>query len=455
MSEFEVRLVSRSQRTSSVIFKKGFFLVIDDDDKDLKFGLFLAKYGETILQRFHLKKEEKRWLEDKFSFPMKLSVKTNEDYFSFNGINSESKTIHCIFDSDKSVFLLETIPGNEVDEWKGNVIHNVGDGSYRQTIINLVCDYAVNEEDAEKVLTVKIVNVVEGAELVALFSFMKEDVEGISYGMFLSRYGKDILDLFRVHVASIPPFDRGSSFPMKLTFGDEFHMGGCFENFFRDQTLHWNVKGENILFLHPISPDDMANFNANVADLQPPECIICFGDLHKPVFAFDAELTNDNMTLPTIPLGDVFTLSCSHMFHTHCILKCCFHNFFKCSRCTRKPDKTWWKGQFRNMGLYLEICHSEIISDIYELERQLKILQDKTIDELGEMRQFIFEQKQKEVEVSNKRLNMSIIDTYLKFIRQTQRTSDSWFRSQFRFQEDDMPNLNGFQRLNLLLDRNL
>jgi hypothetical protein len=63
--------------------------------------------------------------------------------------------------------------------------------------------------------------------------------------------------------------------------------------------------------------------------------------------------------------------------------------------------------------------------------------------------------KKQTIDVSNKELIKVIIEKEQAFIRKTQRPDAVWFKSRFRFQQDDMPNLNGFQRLNLLLDRNM
>jgi hypothetical protein len=55
---------------------------------------------------------------------------------------------------------------------------------------------------------------------------------------------------------------------------------------------------------------------------------------------------------------------------------------------------------------------------------------------------------------TNKLIN-DTINGEIQFIKKTQQPDSTWFRSRLRFQQDNMANLNGFQRLNLLLERHM
>ena len=134
--------------------------------------------------------------------------------------------------------------------------------------------------------------------------------------------------------------------------------------------------------------------------------------------------------------------------------------------------------KFKSVGCNLGPCQVGVTQDLQKLkmelilkttELELLILEKIELEKLNStsvstpqpsetlIRIQTLEAKIKKqiIDVSNKELIKVIIDKEQAFIRKTQRPDAVWFKSRFRSQPDNMPNLNGFQRLNLLLDRNM
>jgi hypothetical protein len=512
MINFEVICVKDSKSGRIKLKKTRFFLEIEDSDINITFGAFLQKYGEKILQRsFQNKKLSDFKANGMVSFPMRLggmdssSMKSGMKYDESLVFKRDNKT-KTISEITTRVLLLQNIPQGAESSFNQNVGSDTLISSREETY-ELRKDYTQKMDpdgrptgefmDPDDVLDVRIIFIHENLEYDSFFSFPKADVEGISFGMFLWKYGKDILDLYRNANLDIPSWEKGPSFPMELRILEIFDSGDSFCNGNRDQTLLWTGIDENILILKKIwnQEENAKYFDAAVAipEEHPPECTICFGNLHHPVFAFDVNHGgySTSLMLPRIPSNDIITLHCGHNFHTHCVLKACSHNFYKCMRCTLNPGNEWWRKKFDMLQRYLCCCQNQAHDDLREFEMQLSSRRWELEDAEQHFARALSKDKSSAITRSgdremndNKRTNESLLQEYLakqrsltsqiitlekeipnyrliadvvkkewEFIK-SKIDSDSplYLRAQMA-QEYGIPNPNGFQRLNLLLDR--
>lgn len=480
MREYEVRFVKRSSN-GGLIFRECAWLAVDDADTALTYGSFLAKYGKMILRKLYRSREITFWIQHQESFPMKLSVKCGDDITPFNSAQRDN-SMQPILTQRKIAFLLENIPSDE----KSSFLNNVTTGE--SVIPDPGKDYSKAETDPEQVLTVKIVLESDKAketalrdynfdadEIFAFFSFDRKDVEGISYGIFLLKYGKDILDEFRKLKHGIPAWEEGPSFPMQLKIEEGLsYLGDRFNNFNRDQPLYWKETYEdrktyeNILSLTNI-PDGSRDFSECVtkqSEAESPECMFCLGNLFDHAFAFHNGSGEDhgNIKLPAIIGGfnhadkfDIVTFPCTHKFHTHCFIHACSHNYFKCTRCTKHPGEEWLKETFQKMQPGVKTCFG---NNRYALESSRQLLQwygskfrygDFTTIEMPGSDESEFEKIMDHLkrEVFNLEHAVNSVERELEFINSVNESPHSILRS--RFQQ----NPNGFQRMILLLDRAL
>lgn len=361
MAEIEVRYVVRNAN-NKLRFKRGFFLSTQAGEET--FGSFLGKYGKTILQSLNFARLADTFVDGSI-FPMKLSLKTDSSERVFDNSTKTSKLVIPLNDNT-TVLFLEQIPIDEESKFIDNVDFTSAVDSHTHRIDH-VQDFTGQESDQEKVLDVLIeYNSDRGGGEVqrAKFHFLKAKVQGISHGIFLSKYGNDILRVFSLELM---PF-KSSSFSMELKFYDVFDMGERFDNLNRDELLTWNKKYLNHLILSDIEQVDAADFNQNVTDDEYilSECSFCFDELYKPVHI------NEYMVLPQIKELDSVSFNCNHRFHTHCVLKSCQYGHKKCIRCTVDPGKEFWGKFYIDSRRAIDKCFTQFNNEIRNMESNLE-----------------------------------------------------------------------------------
>ena len=375
------------------------------------FGLFLAKYGEQILYRANKQKLITRWYSNTKSFPMKLSVTVNAETKCFDNVNkNETLNLNPIAGMiDDIVFLLDNIPRADQDSFDENVDTSFFDNEPVEDVPVKIAE-TVKAYDAEidpkKALDVEII--LDDTESTAIvFSFLKEEIEDISHGIFLLKYGKLILDSFRrILIDSekkIPAFVKGPSFPMKLKFYEVFDLGEVFNNDNKEQSLFWMKKTDNIISLMHFEEWESEYFDDCVADPEEiTECIFCFGALNEAVFAFESLDGEITAKMPKIQGGcDIMKLPCTHSFHVHCYLKSCIHKFYRCPRCTRKPEILWLVDQFSAVV-------RNIIAHIHEYRERLISTNNQNMINSGNLQEFYIEIKIKSGETVTPETSKSI-----------------------------------------------
>ena len=242
------------------------------------------------------------------------------------------------------------------DVLKLDFFHESGEGSREIAKVKDVLNIEIEFEDSDQVI------------LTALISFPRIEVERISYGIFLKKYGKGILDLFReklgVKGTQIPPYDDGTAFPMLLKFFDFTDEGVRFNNANRDQTLLWYY--ENFLLL--CSESDKLSLNAAVSrgdDDLIPNCVICQAPLHEQVHVDGIP----NLRLPVLLGYNTTQFPCAHCFHTHCIIRAIQNGHQKCPLCRNEPDDRWWRSMYSTSYYYLSQCWLETTTQLRAARR--------------------------------------------------------------------------------------
>jgi hypothetical protein len=481
MREIEVRFVVR-RKNGFLKLKAGFHLPIDDGDENILFGAFLAKYGEFILKSFHRKIDLGEWESNKGVFPVKVSVKFYNDFDNDIVFDSDTKdtSMSSVFSREQLVFVVESFTQDEKEHLTENVIIQPQTSRFVQLGRDYTRVERVEEEvggrveeediDPEEVLNVKICYLdSRKGRSNAVFSFLKKDVEGISHGIFLLRYGKDILEVFRNDRENIPPYPHNPkdySFPMELKFVEAYEMGGSFDNYNRDRYITWFKDSESVLILRKI-PDLSTDFNQAITDPaeDSPECLYCCGSLFQEVFAFDTRCSEaeGNIKLPRLRHDDITEFPCGHKFHTHCVLKSFAHKFYKCIRCTRDPGDAWLKERFRSVersvyiygvGIELENLRRELNSKTYKFENLIKKQETYEDPVIFQAKKLALERRIFEIKTQQSNLNLvqRIVDKEYAFVIE-KNSKPQFIRSRYR--NDSIPNPNGFQRLNLLLARHI
>jgi hypothetical protein len=481
MRKVEVRFVKRSSNGKAK-FKQGFFLKIEDEDIDFTFGLFLHNYASKILRSFNGVLDGFKENGNIKAFPMKFSAVRGKIVQVFD---SENKNVimRTILQNEELIFLLETIPSG--DEGKFNRNYNyplnhqhpknfpkVGTAFYTPDMIDHDTDLKSQifelRIESRCITDEERVDENESAD----FYFLKQDMEGISYGIFLLKYGKGILDFFRKFESSIPLFLNNGEFPMELKFTDALDMGERFDNFNRDEPLHWNRTYLNCLQLQYITPGDVEYFKEAVTDKaeSSADCMVCFGGLYEQVIALDTDYdSSGTIKLPFIinrenrTKHDITTFPCGHKIHTHCFLKSCVHKFYKCLRCTRDPVDSWLFSEFNEIASSIGLCSDDARFKLFNCTEEIKnrtarmnsayldqyhdkgkSFADATRDARQDaIKPFI------EEEIKLKLIHNILLDN-INYINM-KILPGRFIRS--RFQQNTTPNPNGFQRLNLLLDR--
>ena len=341
---FEVQHVTRSGRGLFTI-KGSFDLTIDDPYLEyLTFGEFLSNYGEKILNQFHLETELDAWEVEPESFPMKLSVNLEDECLVFNAASREFM-ITLITKHHDSVFLLENIPQSieEKMQFKNNTYKSPKKPEENVIRENFILTKDGPEEIAEghpgryqgDLLDVRIeFEDQEKKTHVAIISFPKEEAEGISFGIFLRKYGKHILDLFRTNLGDqIPSYSSGPAFPMLLKFFDYKKSDAGFNSENRDQTLLWNSRNNILVLCSESDENKLSNAVSDVDDLIP-NCVICHDPLHNKVHV----ACKLDLHLPVLDGYNTTQFPCAHCFHTHCIIRAIIGGLQRCPLCRNEPD---------------------------------------------------------------------------------------------------------------------
>ena len=487
---------------------------ISNDDQTMRCGDFLFKYGRTILTESKQTNELKKWDADKTSFPMKLSAeKEDGTYFVFDN-NKKYDWMPSITGFGKVLLLLELIPNGEEIKFRGNV--QVRDQPPPKAekftkfynITKHRTEVSTKNMESEYVNTVNIALDVPGFCHNAMFYFPREEVEKISYGMFLFKYGKDILDIFRGNVADdlIPPFEINESFPMELRYFDLGSYRLRFNNDNRDQTLHWHRRDQNILLLTNI-PSGSEDSYSKAVDVtygaeNLPNCGYCINPLHSPVHAFDVSPTGNeedirDSRLPNIEEYDAIRFPCGHSSHTHCVLKAFRHRHYGCVRCTKKPPREWWVEFFAKAEKKIHQCHIDHVQEERMLQNRLRFKKDRFYsierkitdtmkftkhipDESGEghtsvedgtMLNFLSDKSQLELSITQlqgeitehekeiliKNLILDFMGDELDLVQEENNSSSLPASYSIRsvFNQENITDITGFQRLNLLLARHI
>ena len=376
------------------------------------------------------------WKVEPSSFPMKLSVMLEGETCRIFDAASRDFMTEYITSRPNSVFFLENIP--QTAEGLEPFRHNT---FFREQKPEEIV-YRKSFTDMEDVLNVRIEFEDSANQTrVAIISFPKEAVVRISFGIFLKKYGKEILDLFRGELGEqIPPYTDGPAFPMLLKFVDFLDSGNGFNNYNRDQTLIWNSNDNPLLLLCSVSGRALENLNAAVSQYaELPNCVICQAPLHHPVPLSVPH--GEDLFLPELDHYNTTEFPCGHNFHTHCLIQAFMHDHVRCSLCRTKSEESWRRGVYSTSQHELRGC---LIATYRQLRKEEKI--------------------ENETEASNLRIKMSYIQKEFDFVSErTERDNSRLVLSDALLLPEDRglhaqytpPNLNGYQRLNLLLDRNL
>jgi hypothetical protein len=305
----------------------------------------------------------------------------------------------------------------------------------------------------------------------------------ITFGLFLHEYASKILRKFNGILSGRRINGNVGSFPMKLSAVTGKDSVIVFNTANKNVKMSTILPKEGLIFLlETIPPDEMHEFNQNYnykeeSHIHPnaeaesnPECMVCFGGLDDQVFESDPNHPDSSIIeLPIIESSDmenrnITTFPCGHKIHTHCFLKSCSHKYYKCLRCTVDPSDSWLLSEFTKIvpaiencyfksGRELEIFSRNIRYDSFNIEdtypRDIEMYGEPEATrkrEIGRDRMKALKDKENELKFIHLILNNEHFFLYDRTI-----TPGSFFRS--HFQQNTTPNLNGFQQLNLLLDR--
>jgi hypothetical protein len=390
-------------------------------------GGFLAKHGKDFLGGLNDKTYLKTFEIEKTYFPMKLSVRVDEYFILFDNVSKEDFMGYIFLRDSPIVFLLEDIPKGDRDRFRENSYPI--DETYHISLFNK----KFQGSEVTDVLNVEIeFKDSDGKLHVASISFPRIEVERISFGIFLKKYGKDILNLFRENIGGnkkqIPSYSSGPAFPMLLKFFDYKKSDAGFNSENRDQTLLWNSRNNILVLCSESDENKLSNAVSDVDDLIP-NCVICHDPLHNKVHV----ARKPDLHLPVLDGYNTTQFPCAHCFHTHCIIRAIIGGLQRCPLCRNEPDDRWWRSMYSVSYYYLREC-------VFSTYRKLNTA--KT------------EKKDKEAE--DLQLIATEIHEEFNFVSSKTRSSlDSAGKLLMRCQLYNPPNPDGFQRLNLLLDRNL
>jgi hypothetical protein len=378
------------KRGGVYVFTKCFYInVLEEDAKKIQCGNFLCVYGMIILNSFNKGKTKiHEWNQDKQKFPLKLTFKNNKEKVCtvLDNKNIE-KYLHLDPGDDTDFFfIIEKIPAEDRGQFSNNANLEINE---RKT--NL-CDLTTGLKFKSEVMNVEI-NFLENDQSV-IFLIPEKLVRHISYGIFLSMYGKIILDQFRGNYKDIPDYDPESChFPMKLKIWDPLEQYDEFDSEHRDETLYWDDLFYNHLFLEKIPLEKKSSFLNNVTESESkkPVCPICLNNLHGPIFAYDdGESKYNDIHTSALPGMDteITKLDCKHTFHTRCVLNLCMRNYNLCPLCRVDTGEEWRNNFFKSKegnAVYCKYYYEKSLEDT-ESELIIKINKykdkDKDKDEL-------------------------------------------------------------------------
>ena len=446
---------------------KCFYTEVFEEDERIKCGDFLFKYGREILWKLSRKKKNKRaWEQLSTNFPIKISFnKEGENEIVLDNRNID-QDLHLKSDNAHIFFKLERIPPSQSSNFSENVKFPEDEIQYA------ICDLAKGKDiDTGEVMEVEIT--LRPSNHYIKLMILKEDSEHTSAGLFLFRYGEEILKTFRAIDAKIPSYSKGErSFPMNLKFWDVDDDGFSFNNDNINKTLFWDHDTFNNLLLESIGAGEEGNFTQNVADPEycQLDCPICIHSLNGPVFAGnieDGEYNQLNIYLPPMDI-DTVSLPCKHTLHIRCMLNMIMKGRISCPQCRSKPGEEWLGTFFEENRTNARYClHfyenklKETISKIYNYEKALKSNRDKEYpndDEAYYLQQSI-EKLKKDINPIEKIITAAKKEVLFFTNGDSERTIQTMqslqckMRSNPRFHMTPVQNSNYLYRINNVLDR--